>query len=41
MKEIEEEEIDNITDNKLLQQLIDKETLEVEQMIKDFQSAIS
>ncbi len=41
MKEIEEEQIDNITDNKLLQQLIDKETPEVEQMIKDFQSAIS
>ena len=38
---IEEEQIDIITDNKLLQQLIDRESSEVEALFKDFQSTIT
>lgn len=38
---IEEEQIDIITDNKLLQQLIDRESSEVETLFKDFLSTIT
>jgi hypothetical protein len=38
---VEEEEIEAITDNKLLQQVIDRETSEVEGMLKEFQSTIA
>ncbi len=38
---IEEEQIDIITENKLQQQLIDREASEVETLFKDFHSTIT